>query len=170
MDELLSVEKIENRIHAIRGQKVILDYDLAELYRVETKHLKRQVNRNIDRFPGDFLIKMNKSEYNLLRYQLGTLKQGKHAKYLPYAFTEQGVAMLSSVLKSPYAIEINILIMRAFVKLRKVLAINKDLSCLFKELKQKVDKHDVEIGLVIKAIEKMIIVEKKPKAKIGFNI
>ena len=114
------------------------------------------------------MFQLSRKEYTRLRCQIGTLKRGQHAKYLPYAFTEQGVAMLSSVLNSEKAAEVNIQIMRAFVKLRKVLAANKDLTYLFKELKHKVDQHDVEIGLIIKAIEKMISAEKRPKKKIGF--
>ena len=104
------------------------------------------------------------------RSQFVTLKRGHNIKYLPYAFTENGVAMLSTVLHSKRAIEINIQIMRAFVKLRQVLSANKDLSYLFRELKGKVDRHDAEIGLIIKAIEKMISYEKRPKTKIGFAV
>ena len=168
MSNLIPTERIENKIYLIRGQKVILDHDLAALYGVATKQLKRQVNRNTKRFPDDFMFQLTKGEHSALRCQIGTLRWGQHAKYLPYAFTEQGVAMLSSVLNSEKAAEVNIQIMRAFVKLRKVLAANKDLSYLFKELKQKVNQHDVEIGLIIKTIEKMISTEAKTKGKIGF--
>jgi len=175
MNEIIPLERVENRIYLIRGQKVILDGDLAELYRVPTKRIKEQVKRNIKRFPLDFMFQLTWDELKRLRSQIATLKntgsqRGQHIKYLPYAFTEQGVAMLSSVLNSEKAVEINILIMRAFVKLRQVLAANKDLSYLFKELKHKVDRHDNEIGLIIRAIEKMIAFEKKPKTKIGFNV
>ena len=126
------------------------------------------VRRNEKRFPADFTFQLTRTEYNVLRFQTGMLEKGKHSKYLPCAFTENGVAMLSSVLRSERAIEVNIQIMRAFTRLRKIIAANKGLTYLFKELKHKVDQHDVEIGLIIKAIEKMIAVDTKPKSKIGF--
>jgi len=170
MKDLIPIERIENKIYLIRGQKVMIDKDLAELYEVATKQLKRQVNRNKKRFPEDFMFQLNKKEYSNIRYQIGTLRWGQHAKYLPYAFTEQGVAMLSSILNSEKAVEVNIQIMRAFVKLRKVLATNRDLTYLFKELKHKVDRHDTEIGLIIRAIEKMIAADNKPRRKIGFVV
>ena len=174
MDEILPIERIETKIYQLRGQKVMIDRDLAELYGIETRTFKQAIKRNIERFPDDFMFQLTWEEADRLRSQSVILKnsspnkRGKHIKYLPSAFTEQGIAMLSSVLNSPRAIEINILIMRAFVKLRKVLASNKDLTYLFKELKHKVDKHDTEIGLIIRTIEKMIEVEKKPKKRIGF--
>ena len=173
MNELIPIERVESKIYFIRGQKVMLDRDLSELYGVPTKALNQAVKRNMERFPADFMFQLTWAEAERLRSQFVTLnqarqKRGRHIKHLPYAFTEQGVSMLSSVLSSPLAIEINIFIMRAFVRLRKVLTANKDLSYLFKELKHKIDQHDVEIGLVIKAIEKMIAVEKKPKGKFGF--
>jgi ORF6N domain len=168
MNELMLIERIANRIYLLRDQKVMLDFDLADLYQIENKQLKRQVRRNIDRFPPDFMFVLDQKEFDRLRCQNGTLKRGEHPKYYPYAFTEQGVAMLSSIISSKRAIEVNIMIMRAFVKLRQVLSDNKDLTYLFRELKGKVDRHDAEIGQIIKAIEKMIAYEKKPKAKIGF--
>jgi hypothetical protein len=106
---------IESRIHSIRDQKVMLDRDLAELYGVETKQLKRAVRRNIERFPDDFMFELTKEEYEILRCQFGTLSWGAHAKFLPFAFTENGVAMLSGVLNSPRAVQVNIQIMRAFL-------------------------------------------------------
>ncbi len=168
MTGLIPVERIESKIYLIRGQKVMIDSDLAELYGVKTKNLNKAVSRNPKRFPADFMFQLTPQEHENLRFQNGTSKRGGR-RYLPYAFTEQGVAMLSSVLKSEQAVNINVLIMRAFVKLRKVLATNKDLTHLFKELKHKVDQHDVEIGLIIKAIEKMIATEPKTKGKIGFK-
>lgn len=112
---------IQNKIYEIRGQRVMIDSDLAVLYQVETKYLKRAVNRNIQRFPPDFLFELTKEEYHFLRCNFGTLETGKgqYAKYLPYAFTEQGLAMLSGILNSAVAIEVNIHIMRAFVAIRK---------------------------------------------------
>lgn len=104
-ESLILAERIESYIYLIRSQKVMLDFHLADLYSVETKVLKRAVRRNLDRFPEDFMFKLDRDEYNSLRYQIGTLKRGEHAKYLPFAFTEQGVAMLSSVLRSKRAIQ-----------------------------------------------------------------
>ena len=116
--ELLPLESIARKILVFREQKVLLDSDLAELYEIETKVLKRAVKRNLERFPEDFMFKLTKEENNALRYQFGTLRHGEHTKYLPYAFTEQGVAMLSSVLRSKKAVQVNIAIMRTFVELR----------------------------------------------------
>jgi len=170
MNKMIPIERIESKIYQIQGQKVMIDFDLAGLYGVPNKQLKRQVNRNRHRFPADFMFQLTKNEYHILRCQFGTLRWGAHTKYLPYAFTEQGVAMLSSVLNSEKAVEVNIRIMRAFVQLRKVLSTNKDLTYLFKELKHKVDQHDNEIGLIIRTIEKMVEIEKKPKRGIGFLV
>ncbi len=118
-----SLEQVEQHIHLIRGQKVMLDSDLAELYEIKTKRLNEQIKRNPDRFPEDFMFQLNHMEYDALRSQFVTLEtgRGKHAKYLPYVFTEQGVAMLSSVINSEKAIQLNIAIMRTFVKLRHFL-------------------------------------------------
>ena len=149
----------------------MIDRDLAELYGVETRVLKQAVRRNRKRFPPDFMFEMKKDELSKWRSQFVMSNSDKMGlRWEPYAFTEQGIAMLSGILNSPRAVEVNIAIMRAFVRLRKVLAANKDLTYLFKELKHKVDQQDVEIGLIIRTIEKMIAVEQKPKTKIGFNV
>lgn len=144
----------------------MLDSDLALLYNVETKQLKRAVNRNLERFPGDFMLKLTKNEYQTLRCHFGTLKRGKHAKYLPYAFTEQGVAMLSSVLNSRRAILVNIQIVRAFTKLRKMLL-------TYDGLKQKIEsmekKYDRQFRVVFEAIRKLLVPLEKPKRRIGFH-
>lgn len=118
------IDELRTRIHEIRGVQVMLDKDLAELYGVEVKNLNKAVKRNIDRFPPDFMFQLTKEELNTLRFQNGTLKagRGEHTKYLPYVFTEFGVAMLSSVLRSEIAIQVNIRIMRAFVAVRKYFA------------------------------------------------
>jgi hypothetical protein len=129
----------------ICDEKVILDRTLAELYGVETKQLKRAVRRNIRRFPSDFMFELTKEEYDSLRYQFGTLKRGKHSKYMPLAFTEQGVAMLSSVLNSNRAIEVNILIMRAFVRLRGMMSAHKELLLKLEEMEM---KYDEQVNLV----------------------
>lgn len=139
MNEL---EEIRTRIHVIRGRQVMLDKDLAELYGVETKVLNQAVKRNIERFPDDFMFQLNKDEWEFLRSQIVTIKNGRggHVKYLPFAFTEQGVAMLSGVLRSPIAIQVNIRIMRAFVAVRQYLAIQKqengELEARIKQLEE----------------------------------
>ncbi|MBI4665832.1 MAG: ORF6N domain-containing protein [Nitrospinae bacterium] len=166
MKALIPVELIEQKILLIRGEKLMLDSDLAELYGVEVKHLKRQVKRNITRFPEDFMIQLSKEEYDSLRRHFGPLKRGEHSKYLPYAFTEQGVAMLSSVLNSERAIEVNILIMRAFVKLREMLATHKDLA---KKLEEMEKKYDAQFKAVFDAIRQLMSPAIPTRPKIGFK-
>jgi hypothetical protein len=117
--EMMTIEFIQSKIIMIRGQKVMIDQDLAGLYGVQTKVLKQAVRRNIKRFPADFMFELTEEEDLSLRSQIVTLKRGQHSKYLPFAFTEQGVAMLSSVLNSERAIQVNILIMRSFTRLRQ---------------------------------------------------
>lgn len=172
IEQLIPVERISSKIYLIRSEKVLLDFDLAELYGVETKQLKRAVRRNIDRFPLDFMFPLTKDEYNSLRSQIGTLKRGEHSKYLPYAFTEQGVAMLSSILNSERAIKVNIAIMRAFVKMRKILESNeslaKKLKQLEKETKEKFAEHQQQIGLIFETIKELVTEKEKPKRRIGF--
>jgi hypothetical protein len=160
-------EVIERRILLIRGQKVMLDFHLAELYEVETKTLKRAVKRNLDRFPIDFMLALTPEEYTPLRYQFGTLKRGAHSKYLPYAFTEQCVAMLSSVLNSKRAVQVNIEIMRAFVRLREILSTHKDLARKLEELET---KYDEQFRVVFEAIRQLMIPPVPPKRRIGFNV
>lgn len=166
--QLMVPEVIEKKILLIRGQKVMLDFHLAELYGVETKALKRAVKRNIDRFPNDFMFVLTADEYAALRYHFGTLKRGEHAKYLPYAFTEQGIAMLSSVLNSPRAIQMNIAIMRAFVKLREILSTHKELALKLKQLEMKIEKHDAEIHAIFEAIRDLMAPPELSRKRIGF--
>lgn len=168
MNENIPIERIENKIFLIRGQKVMIDRDLAELYNVKTFNLNKAVKRNISRFPLDFMFQLTKDEYKALRFQIGILEKGKHSKFLPFGFTEQGVAMLSSILKSERAVQVNIAIMRAFVKLRQVLATHKELAYSFNELENRVGKHDVQISAIFTAIRKMMAIPKKPKRRIGF--
>ena len=149
-------ERIERLILLIRGQKVVLDADLAELYVVETKILNRAVKRNIKRFQEDFMFQLTKEEFENLRYQFGTSSSYGGRRYLPYAFTEQGVAMLSSVLNSERAIDVNIEIMRAFVKLRQVIASNSELARKFDDLEKKVLKHDQQFGMVFEALRQLM--------------
>ena len=167
MKALIPVEMIERKIYLIRGDKVLLDGDLAELYGVEVKHLKRQVRRNLTRFPEDFMFELRKEEYDSLRSHFGTLKRGEHIKYLPYAFTEQGVAMLSSVLNSERAIHVNIAIMRAFVKLREMLATHKDLALKLNEME---NKYDAQFKVVFDAIRQLMTPPEPKKRKIGFIV
>ena len=135
----MEIEIIKEKIHIIRGQKVMLDFDLSELYQIDNKVLKQSVRRNINRFPIDFMFELTRDEYNSLRSQFVTLEngRGKYSKYLPFAFTEQGIAMLSSVLKSEIAVEINISIMRTFVAIRKFASDYIELSKKIDELELK---------------------------------
>ena len=137
---------IENKIYEIRGQKVMLDFDLAEMYGVETKRLKEQVRRNIERFPAEFMFELTKEEVQFSRSQIATLKtgQGHNIKYLPFAFTEYGIVMLSSVLKSKTAVEVNINIIRAFVRMRQYLLSNVPQKEL-EELKQRIEYLEEDI-------------------------
>ncbi|MFH1712900.1 MAG: ORF6N domain-containing protein [Candidatus Jacksonbacteria bacterium] len=163
----LSTNYIASKIYFIRGRKVMIDKDLAMLYEVETKQLKRQVKRNIERFPADFMLELTMREYqNFLRRQFGILKRGKHAKYRPYAFTEQGVAMLSSVLRSRQAIHVNIQIMRAFTQLRTMLMAYSELK---KKIEEMESKYDRQFKKVFEAIKQLIIQKEEPRAEIGFR-
>lgn len=138
----MNLQIIQNKIYEVRGQKVMLDYDLAELYNTETKRLKEAVRRNFDRFPSDFMFELTRDEYIFLRTQIATLEpgRGKYSKFNPFAFTEQGVAMLASVLNSPKAIQVNIAIVRAFVFIRQYALSHKDLTDKLKELENKYNK------------------------------
>jgi len=160
------IEKISGKIYLIREQKVMLDRDLAELYEVETKQLKRAVKRNIDRFPKDFMFELTKNELESWRYQFGTSKgEIKGLRYKPMAFTEQGVAMLSSVLRSNRAIQVNIQIMRAFTQLRTILATHEDLKRKIEAMEHKFDE---QFRIVFEAITQLIEEDEKPKKKIGY--
>jgi len=162
--ELIPVERITSKIYRIRKVKVILDRDLAELYQVETKVLKRSVRRNIDRFPSDFMFELSKEELEILRRQIDASSWGG-TRYAPMAFTEQGIAMLSSVLRSKRAIQVNIQIMRAFTKIRHMLS-------GYEKLKRKIEamekRYDRNFQIVFDAIKQMIESESTPKRKIGF--
>ena len=169
--ELIPANRIVQSIHLLRGQKVILDSELAQLYGVATKVLNQAVKRNRGRFPDDFMFRLTASETSeLSRSQFVTLKRGENFKYRPYAFTEQGVAMLSSVLRSERAVKVNIAIMRAFVKLRETLETNRELARKFAELEQRVGKHDDEIAAIIDAIRQLMAPPVKPKREIGFHV
>ncbi|HVZ80139.1 MAG TPA: ORF6N domain-containing protein [bacterium] len=161
------IEKVENSIFLIRGFKVLLSTDLAILYGVPPKVFIQAVKRNIRRFPHDFMFKLTHQEMVSLRSQFVTLEKGKgkYSKYPPYAFTEQGVAMLSSVLNSPKAIQVNIQIMRTFVKLRQLMASNADLAKKIDELERKYDGH---FTVVFEAIRELVAVPASKTRKIGF--
>jgi hypothetical protein len=169
------VEHITQSILVFRGHKVLLDTDLAELYGVPTKVLLQAVRRNQERFPEDFMIQLTAAEWAALRSRIVTLEtgRGQHRKYLPYAFTEQGVAMLSSVLNSARAIAVNIEIMRAFVKLRELLTSNKELARRFDQLEARLDKklteHDEAIAAILSAIRELMNPPVPKKRPIGFT-
>jgi hypothetical protein len=173
MNESITVpdEIISSKIYFIRQQKVMLDNDLAELYNVETKQLKRQVRRNIERFPEDFMFELTQNENEILRSQFGTLKRGEHSKYLPMAFTEQGVAMLSSVLNSPTAIKVNIQIIRVFTKIREVLTDTLSMKLEIEEIKKKLSNNTKNIELVFNYLDELIDKNENslPRKEIGFK-
>jgi hypothetical protein len=165
---LVPVEIIQNKIYLIRGRKVMLDRDLAELYGVTTGNLNKAVKRNAERFLSDFMYMLSKEESDSLSFQFGSLKRGEHFKYLPTVFTEQGVAMLSSVLKSKMAIQVNIQIMRVFTNLREMMATHKDLARKIEDLEskfhEKFQEHDQKIILIFNAI-KELLADKEEAAK-----
>ena len=167
---LIPTETVISKIFFIRNQKVILDTDLAKLYGVETKVLNQSVRRNLRRFPDDFMFQLTKEENTSLRSQFVTLKKGQHSKYLPYVFTEHGVAMLSSVLNSERAIEINILIMRAFIKLREIISTNKKVEEKLKEMEEHLEDHEERIVKIIEIINRLLMPPEKPIKKIGFEV
>ena len=167
----IPAERVEKAILLLRGQRVMLDRDLAELYGVETGALNRAVKRNIKRFPEDFMFQITDEEAERLRCQFGISKHGRGGRrYLPYVFTEQGVAMLSSVLNSERAIEVNIAIMRVFVRLREMMAAHKDLALKLKELEGRIQDHDEQIVAIFDAIRQLMTPPARPKRKIGFEV
>jgi hypothetical protein len=167
-NSLISVERIDQAILLLRGQKVLLDRALAELYGLHTRVLVQAVKRNLTRFPEDFMFQLTWEEVeHLSRSQIVTLKRGRNIKYAPYAFTEQGVAMLSSVLHSDRAVQVNIEIMRAFVRLRRLLATHADLARKLEELER---RFDAQFQVVFEAIRQLMTPPAaKPKGRIGFH-
>lgn len=165
---IVSTRMIEQRILIMRGERVLLDSHLAELYGVSTGRLNEAVTRNIERFPMDFMFRLSHKENNSLKSQFAILEtgRGRHRKYLPYVFTEQGVAMLSSVLHSDRAVKVNIEIMRAFVKLRELLSLNADLSRKLNDLEK---KYDGQFRIVFDAIRQLMTSPKKSTGRIGFD-
>jgi hypothetical protein len=167
MKALIPQEIVEKKIFLIRGHRVMLDRDLAQLYGVKTGNLNKAVDRNIDRFPVDFMFRLTQVEFKNLIFHFGTSSWGGTRK-MPRAFTEQGVAMLSSVLKSKRAIYVNIAIMRAFVKLREILSTHKELAHKLNELERKIEKHDAEIRGIFEAIRQLMKPPASHPRKIGF--
>ena len=171
MNEMMPIERIENRILLIRGQKVILDRDLAQLYRVETKHLNRQVKRNISRFPAEYMFQLTDKEKNEVVTNWHHLNSLRFSHQLPYAFTEHGVAMLSAVLNSESAIRLSIHIINAFIRLRKLMSGHKGLAGKIDELERKYSKHEMEITTVFKVLKKLMEPKlEKPVKRIGFSV
>src|SRR4029453_3535186 len=154
----------------IRGRKVLLDPDLATLYGVTTGNLNKAVKRNADRFPSDFMFQLKPEELANLKFQFGISSWGCRRRSRPYVFTEQGIAMLSSVLNSERAVKVNIAIMRAFVRLRQALDTNRELARKLSELERRVGKHDEEIVGILEAIRKLMAPSEKPRREIGFHV
>jgi hypothetical protein len=163
---IVPAERIDRSIYMIRGQKVMLSSDLAALYRVQTRALNQAVRRNLDRFPGDFMFQLTPREFRNLKSQFVTSSWGGARRSRPYAFTEQGVAMLSSVLNSPRAVRVNIEIMRAFVRLRQVLASHADLA---RKLAVLESKYDAQFRVVFDAIRELMTPPEPPRKRIGFH-
>jgi ORF6N domain len=184
--EIIPAEQIALRIRHFRGEKVLLDFDLAALYDVETRILNQAVRRNADRFPADFMFQLTSEEAEKLSQVVTpsvaghdvsnssqiVMSSGKHRgkRYRPYAFTEQGVAMLSSVLNSESAVKMNIAIMRTFVRLRRALEANRELARKFSELERRIDTHDSEIAAILEAIRQLMAPPAKPRREIGFHV
>ncbi len=183
--EIVPADQIASRIRNFRGEKVLLDFDLAALYGVETRVLNQAVKRNADRFPSDFMFQLSVEETEMISQRVTSsagqtvsdssqivMSPGKHRgkRYRPYAFSEQGVAMLSSVLNSERAIKVNIAIMRAFVKLRQILDTNREFAKKFSELEQRVGKHDEEIDAILEAIRQLMAPPGRPRREIGFHV
>lgn len=160
------IESIERKIYLTRGHKVMLDTDLAGLYHVETKNLNKAVRRNLDRFPGDFMFQLTTEEAEDLRFQTGTSRWGGR-RYFPYVFTEHGVAMLSSILRSKRAVQVNILIVRAFVQLREMLASHKDLARTIHDLERQQKEQGQQISAIFSLVKQLM---DAPKRRVGFIV
>jgi hypothetical protein len=166
---LVPVESIVSKIIVLRGEKTLLDRDLAELYGLETKALKQAVRRNAKRFPDDFMFELSEDEFKNLRSQIVTSRWGG-SRYRPMAFTEQGVAMLSSVLKSDRAIEVNIAIMRAFVQLRKIMSSKIELTRKLGKIDKQLEEHDEHIHTIFEALRQLMVDDEKARKQIGFGV
>ena len=167
--EVIPIERIARAILIIRREKVMLDSDLARLYGVTTGNLNKAVKRNAERFPTDFMFQLDAEEVANLKFQFGISSWGGRRR-LPYAFSEHGVAMLSSVLNSERAVKVNIAVVRAFVKLRETLDTNRELARKFAELERRVGVHDDEIAAILEAIRQLMAPPEKPRREIGFHV
>ena len=173
--EPVAAPAIEKRLFVVRERQVMLDEDLADLYGVETKRLIEQVKRNIERFPEDFMFQLDQEEAAALRSQIATSNEGRGGRrHAPYVFTEQGIAMLSGVLRSDRAIAVNIEIMRSFVELRRVAtshaALQERLEDLEREMGQRLDRHDDQLGQIFKVLHQLIAAPQRPKRPVGFRV
>jgi len=167
----VQLERIQQAILLIRGKRVMLDADLAKLYGVSTKRLNEQVKRNRDRFPQDFMFQLNPEEAEVLRSQIATSKEGRGGRrYLPFAFTEHGAIMLASVLNTPRAIEVSVFVVRAFVRLREILATHRNLANKLAESEGKIETHDEAIRSLVSAIRQLMAGPGRPPKKIGFQL
>jgi hypothetical protein len=170
--ELVAAEQLTRRIHAIRGQKVMLDEDLAELYGVTVKRLNQQVHRNPDRFPPEFMFQLTPREFEALRSQIATLKKGRgqHRKYLPYVFTEHGAVMLATVLNSPAAVAMSLQVVRAFMLMRRMIGAVANLSRKLDALERRMVEHDQKFAVVFAAVRQLMeSPPEEPKERIGFR-
>ena len=168
--QIIPIEQITRAILIIRGQRVMLDSDLAALYGVATGHLNRAVKRNRSRFPADFIFELTAEEVVDLKCQIGISNWGGRRRARPHAFTEHGIAMLSGVLNSERGKKVNIAIMRAFVRLRQMIDTNRELAQRFSELEQRIGKHDEEIAAILEAIRQLMTPSEKPRREIGFHV
>jgi len=170
LETAIAADVIEKSIFIVRGHKVLVDADLAELYGVETRSLVQAVKRNIERFPSDFMFQLTQKEFDVLRSQIVISKGKGGRRYRPYVFTEQGVAMLSSVLHSKRAIQVNIAIMRIFVRLREMLSAHRELAAKLKELEDRIQDHDEQIQAVFEAIQQLMSPPATQNKRIGFEV
>ena len=168
--QLVPAEHVEQLIHLVRGEKVLLDADLARLYGVTTGNLNKAARRNHDRFPPDFMFQLSDEEAGALIFQSGRSKRRGGSRHNPYAFTEQGVAMLSSVLRSDRAVQVNIAIMRAFVSLRRILASSESLARKLAEMERQLEGHDQAIKSLFAAIRELMTPPTTPEREIGFHV
>ncbi|HJW38881.1 MAG TPA: ORF6N domain-containing protein [Candidatus Udaeobacter sp.] len=168
--EIVPIERVVQSIHWIRGQRVLLDSDLAILYDVTTGNLNKAVKRNAGRFPSDFMFQLKPEELANLKFQFGISSWGGRRRSRPYVFAEQGIAMFSSVLNSARAIKVNIAIMRAFVKLRQMLDMNRELARKFSELERRVDQNDEDIAAILEAIRQLMAPPERTRREIGFHV
>ena len=168
--DIIPTQQVAQAIRFVREERGLLDFDLARLYGVTTGNLNKAVRRNRDRFPADFMFQLSAEEAKSLKFQLGISKGQGGRRHFPYAFTEQGLAMLSSVLNSERAVKVNIAIIRAFVKLRQALETNRELAHKFSELEKRVGKYDEEIGAILEAIRQLMAPSEKPRREIGFHV